>query len=57
MLAFAKQQENYLPDSTIVGIQIRGNKTDDKVHKQNISIYVDIIAQDNNAVTISAMPK
>ncbi len=57
MLAFAKQQESYLPDSTIVGIQIRGNKADDKVQQQNISIYADIIAQDNNAVAISAMPK
>lgn len=57
MLAYAKQQKSYFPDSTIVGIQIRGSKTADKLQQQNTSVYAELIEQDVNSVTISAMPK
>ena len=57
MLAFAKRQENYFPDSTIVGIHIKGDKHSDKLLSQNTSIYADIIEQDINAVVMTAMPK
>ncbi|WP_019027061.1 hypothetical protein [Colwellia piezophila] len=57
MLTFAKRQENYFPDSTMVGIQIKGDKRSDKFPSQNASMYADMINQDNNSVSISAMPK
>ena len=57
MLAFAKRQGNYFPDSTIVAIHIKGDKNSDILLSQNTSIYADIIEQDINAVVIAAMPK
>jgi hypothetical protein len=57
MLAFAKRQESYFPDSTIVGIQIKGDKRVGEKKARVISNYAHVIAQDINAVMISAMPK
>ncbi len=57
MLAFAKNQENYYPDSTIVGVKIMGEKNINEPQAQNVSIYADLIADDINAVSISAMPQ
>lgn len=57
MLAFAKRQRSYLPDSMIVGIKIKGDKNTDKSTARNNSIYAQVIEQDINAVMISAMPK
>jgi hypothetical protein len=57
MLAFAKRQESYFPDSIIVGIQIKGDKNEETTKSRVISNYAHIIDQDINAVSISAMPK
>lgn len=57
MLAFAKNQESYLPDSTIVGIQIKGDKRAEEAKSRVTSNYAHVIDQDSNAVTISAMPR
>jgi len=57
MLAFAKRQEIYLPDSTIVGVQIKGDRKSKSSSTRAISQYAQIIEQDINAVSISAMPK
>ncbi|MEW6994537.1 hypothetical protein AADZ84_09775 [Colwelliaceae bacterium MEBiC 14330] len=57
MLAFAKRQENYYPDSAIVGIKIIGEKDNNDTKQQNVSIYADLIVNDINSVSISAMPK
>jgi len=57
MLAFAKSQKEYLPDSTIVGISIRGEKSADKTNSRTRSNYAHLIETDHNAVVISAMPK
>ena len=57
MLTFAKNQERYLPDSTIVGIQIMGDKRLEQTKARVTSNYAHLIEQDINAVTISAMPR
>lgn len=57
MLAFAKRQETYFPDSTIVGIQIKGDKSQQEDKTRVSSQYAHIIKQDINSVAISAMPK
>jgi hypothetical protein len=57
MLAFAKRQDSYLPDSSIVGIQIKGDKRAEGTKARVISNYAHIIEQDDNAVMISAMPR
>jgi len=57
MLAFAKRQENYFPDSTIVGVQIKGDSKTEKSQIRVISQYAQVIEQDINSVSISAMPK
>lgn len=57
MLAFAKRQEDYLPDSTIVGIQIKGDSKTENNSARVISQYAQVIEQDINSVSISAMPK
>lgn len=57
MLAFAKRQESYLPESTIVGIQIKGDKRTEETKARVISNYARVIEQDNNAVMIRAMPR
>lgn len=57
MLAFAKNQENYLPDSTIVGVKIKGNKEKEHSHERTTSQYAFRINQDINSVSISAMPE
>ncbi len=57
MLAFAKRQANYFPDSTIVGIQIKGDNKIESSNTRVISQYAQVIEQDINAVSISAMPK
>jgi len=57
MLAFAKRQENYFPDSTIVGVQIKGDSKSENRNTRAISQYAQVIERDINAVSISAMPK
>ena len=57
MLAFAKNQASYYPDSSLVGIQIKGDKGEEGALKRVTSIYANMIEQDNNAVSISAMPQ
>ena len=57
MLAFAKRHESYFPDSTIVGVQIKGKGISQDNKKRTISQYAHLIEQDNNSVSISAMPK
>ncbi|PKI14714.1 hypothetical protein [Colwellia sp. 12G3] len=57
MLAFAEHQERYLPDSTIVGIQIKGHKRTEETKERVSSNYAHVIEQDINAVMISAMPR
>jgi hypothetical protein len=57
MLAFAKRQESYLPDNSIVGIQIKGDKHEETTKSRVTSNYAHIIEQDINSVSISAMPK
>lgn len=57
MLAFAQSQENYLPDSTIVGIKIKGDKREEENSTRVISNYAHVIEHDINAVMITAMPK
>ncbi|KGJ97065.1 hypothetical protein [Colwellia psychrerythraea] len=57
MLAFAKRQDNYFPDSTITGIRIKGEKSDKVITNRVTSHYAKTIEQDHNAVAISAMPK
>lgn len=57
MLTFAKRQESYFPDSTIVGVQIKGDSKSDNKRSRSISQYAQVIEQDINAVSISAMPK
>lgn len=57
MLAFAKRQTNYFPDSSFNGIQIKGEKSNGDNKPRSTSSYAQVIAQDNNAVVISAMPK
>lgn len=57
MLAFTKRQATYLPDSTIVGIQIKGKKTSDNSNPRASSKYAHLIEQDINAIIISAMPQ
>ena len=57
MLAFIKRQESYLPDSTIVDIQVKSDKYEEVTKYRVISNYIDIIGQDINVVSISAMPK
>ena len=57
MLAFAKSQERYLPENTIVGIQIKGDKHEETTKQRVISNYAQMIDRDINAVHISAMPK
>jgi len=57
MLAFAKRRENYFPDSTIVGVQIKGDRKEKNTSTRVISQYAQVIEQDINAVSISAMPR
>lgn len=57
MLAFAQRQANYFPDSTPIGVQIKGKKENQTSNIRAISPYSQAIAQDNNSVSISAMPK
>jgi hypothetical protein len=57
MLAFAKRQESYFPDSAVVGVRIKGERIDHNNKKRTVSQYTHIIEQDNNSVSISAMPK
>jgi len=57
MLAFAKNQESYLPDSSLAGIQIKGDKHEETTESRVTSNYAHLIEQDINAVSISAMPK
>ncbi|AAZ26476.1 hypothetical protein [Colwellia psychrerythraea] len=57
MLAFAQRQANYFPDSTIIGVQIKGDKKNQNISTRTRSQYAQTIAQDINAVTISALPK
>jgi len=57
MLAFAKRQESYFPDSTIVGIQIKGDRKAKNSNTRAISQYAQVIDRDINAVSISVMPK
>lgn len=57
MLAFAKRQRDYSPDSIIVGTKIMGEKITNELQEQNSSIYADLIKNDNNAISIRAMPK
>ena len=57
MLAFAQRQANYFPDSTIVGVQIKGDKKNQDMNTRTRSQYAQTIAQDINAITMSTMPK
>ncbi|GAW96339.1 MULTISPECIES: hypothetical protein [Colwellia] len=57
MLAFAKQQASYLPDSTFVGTHIKGKKNASDDQARVISHYAQLIEPDINAVVISAMPQ
>ena len=57
MLAFAQRQANYFPDSTFVGVQIKGDKKSQNTNMRARSHYTQTITQDINAVTISTMPK
>ncbi|TYK65650.1 hypothetical protein [Colwellia echini] len=56
MLAFAERQDNYLPDSTIMGIEIRGEKSQ-KTQNKVRSNYAYIIGQDINSIKITSRPK
>lgn len=57
MLAFAQRQANYFPDSTVIGVQIKGDKKSQDTNTRASSQYAQTIAGDINAVVISAMPK
>lgn len=57
MLAFAQRQANYFPDSSPIGVQIKGEKESQASNIRAISPYAQAIAQDSNSVSISAMPK
>ncbi|MBU2869906.1 hypothetical protein [Colwellia sp. E2M01] len=51
ILAYAERQNNYLPDSTIMGIEIKGDKRQETRTRVS-SNYAHVIEQDNNSVKI-----
>jgi hypothetical protein len=57
MLAFEKSQRSYFPDSTIVGVEIKGDRKSEKDNTRVRSQYAQVIDRDVNAVSISALPK
>jgi hypothetical protein len=57
MLAFDKSQRSYFPDSTIVGVEIKGDRKSEKDNTRVRSQYAQVIDRDVNAVSISALPK
>jgi hypothetical protein len=57
MLVFAQRQASYFPDNTPIGVSIRGDKDSQISTTRARPQYSQAIAQDINAVTISAMPQ
>jgi len=57
MLAFAQRQASYFPDNTPIGVLIKGEKESQKSTLRARSQYSQVIAQDINSVSISALPK
>lgn len=56
MLAFAERQASYLPDSTFIGIKIKGEKRAHS-HVRASSQYAGIIAEDINGISINPNEK